>query len=202
MTTNLTPDSFNEARIRSALTKLTREVAYRTYNMHLPLAAEDIASKAITYALKPMMDGTGMFPTSEKHLLSTARKVAKWAIIDAIKESKKMMESTDEEKENDDGTAQEDSPYMLKHVWQRYREKKIHKEMMDKGRAALGKLGAFLAKKGVSRRDLAIYKARDLYKEPTDAVCAKHSVTPGNLYKIVSVVKNMLRKHGPSLFRE
>ena len=142
MTKNHTNNEFNEAWIRSVLTKLTSEVAYRTYNLNLPLTAEDIASKAIAYALKPMMDGTGMFPTSEKHLLSTARKVAKWAIIDAIKKSNKMMESTDERKEDNDGTDQELSHYEVKHLMEQYREDKIRKKMMAKGRSALKKLDA------------------------------------------------------------
>ena len=202
MTKNHTNNEFNEAWIRSVLTKLTSEVAYRTYNLNLPLTAEDIASKAIAYALKPMMDGTGMFPTSEKHLLSTARKVAKWAIIDAIKKSNKMMESTDERKEDNDGTDQELSHYEVKHLMEQYREDKIRKKMMAKGRSALKKLDAFLTQKGVSKRDIEIYKARDLYKEPTDAVCAKHSVTSENLYKIVSITKSILRKHGRSIIQD
>ena len=31
------------------------------------------------------MEGTGKFPTSEMHILHIARKIAKWAIIDAVK---------------------------------------------------------------------------------------------------------------------
>ena len=65
MIENLTSNTFNEAWIASVWKKLTREVAYKTYNTHLPLTAEDIASKAITYALKPGINGTGEFPTSE-----------------------------------------------------------------------------------------------------------------------------------------
>ena len=73
---------------------------------------------------------------------------------------------------------------------------------MEMGRSALGKLDAFLAMNSVSKRDIEIYKARDLYSEPTDVVCAKHSVTPENLYKIVSVIKGILRKHGRSIIQE
>ena len=199
MTTNLTPNTFNEAWIASAWKKLTQEIAYKTYNMNLPLSAADIASRAITYALKPVMDGTGNFPTSEKHLMCTARKIAKWAIIDAVKKSSKMMESTDEMTEDDDGTDQELSQYEVTYVLQLYRENKIRSEAMAMGRSALSKLDTFLAMKGVSKRDIEIYKARDLYKEPTDVVCAKHSVTPENLYKIVSVTKSILRKCGRAI---
>lgn len=199
---NLTSNTFNEAWIASAWKKLTREVAYKTYNTHLPLTAEDIASKAITYALKPMMDGTGMFPTSEKHLLSTARKVAKWIIIDAVKKTSKLMESTDEKMEDDDGTIEEISPYEAKYVAQQFHAEKNHKEMMEIGEAALDKLDAFLTILGVSKRDIKIYKASDLYRHPTDVVCAKHSVTPENLYKIVSVIKGILRRHGRSIIQD
>jgi len=87
-------------------------------------------------------------------------------------------------------------------VLQKYRARKNYKEMMAKGRSALGKLDAFLAMNGVSKRDIEIYKARDLYSEPSDVVCARHSVTPENLYKIVSVIKSILRKHGRSITQD
>ena len=201
---NLTSNTFNEAWIASVWKKLTREVAYKTYNTHLPLTAEDIASKAITYALKPGIVGTGNFHTSETHLLRTARKIAKWAIIDAIKKANKMLEceSTDDLRENNDGTVEDLSLYEVNDVLQKYRARKNYKEMMAKGRLALGKLDAFLAMNGVSKRDIEIYKARDLYSEPTDVVCARHSVTPENLYKIVSVIKSILRKHGRSITQD
>lgn len=204
MTNSLTPSEFNEAWIASAWKKLTKEIAYKAYNQYLPLAAADIASRAITYALKPGMEGTGKFPTSETHLLRTARKIAKWAIIDAVKKANKMpeCESTDDTKENDDGTIEEISPYETKYVAQQFRAEKNHKEMMEIGEAALDKLDAFLTMLGVSKRDIEIYKARDLYSEPTDVVCARHSVTPENLYKIVSVIKSILRKHGRSITQD
>ena len=202
MIENLTSNTFNEAWIASVWKKLTKEIAYKTYNQYLPLAAADIASRAITYALKPGMEGTGKFPTSETHLLRTARKIAKWAIIDAVKKANKLMESTDEKMEDDDGIDQELSPYEVEYVMQQYRAEKNHKEMMEIGKAALNKLDAFLAMNGVSKRDIEIYKARDLYSEPTDIVCAKHSVTPENLYKIVSVIKGILRRHGRSIIQD
>ncbi len=204
MAENLTSNTFNEAWIASTWKKLTKEIAYKTYNLNLPLTAADIASRAITYALRPGIKGTGKFPTSETHLLRTARKIAKWAIINAIKKTNKMpeCESIDDVRENDDGTVEDLSPYEVKHLLQQYRASENYKEMMEMGRSALGKLDAFLAMNGVSTRDIEIYKARDLYSEPTDVVCAKHSVTPENLYKIVSVIKSILRKHGRSIIQD
>lgn len=202
MTGNLTSNTFNEAWIASAWKKLTKEIAYKTYNQYLPLTADDIASRAITYALKPGINETGDFPTSEMQLLRTARKIAKWAIIDAVKKANKLMESTDEKMADDDGIDQELSTYEVTYVMQQHREDKIRKKIMAKGRSALKKLDAFLTQKGVSKRDIEIYKARDLYSEPTDIVCAKHSVTSENLYKIVSVIKGILRRHGRSIIRD
>lgn len=204
MIENLTSNGFNEAWIASAWKKLTKEIAYKTYNLNLPLTADDIASRAITYALKPGIVGTGKFPTSEMYLLRTARKIAKWAIIDAIKKTNKMpeCESIDDSRENDDGTVESPSPYVVKDLLQQYRANENYKEMMEMGGAALDKLDAFLAMNGVSKRDIEIYKARDLYSEPTDVVCARHSVTPENLYKIVSVIKSILRKHGRSIIQD
>lgn len=201
---NLTSNTFNEAWIASAWKKLTKEIAYKTYNLNLPLTADEIASRALTYTLKPGIEGTGKFPTSETHLLCTAGKIAKWAIIDAVKKANKMpeCESIDDARENDDGTIEEISPYEAKYVAQQFRAKKNHKEMMEIGEAALGKLDSFLAMNGVSKRDIEIYKARDLHSEPTAVVCAKHSVTPENLYKIVSVIKGILRKYGRSIVQD
>ena len=204
MIVNLTSNTFNETWITSAWKKLTKEIAYKTYNLNLPVTADDIASRAITYALKPGIVGTGKFPTSERHLLRTARKIAKLAIIDAIKKANKMpeCESIDDLRENDDSTVEDLSLYEVNDVLQKYRARKNYKEMMAKGRSALGKLDAFLAMIGVSKRDIEIYKARDLYSEPTDVVCARHSVTPENLYKIVSVIKSILRNHGRAITQD
>lgn len=201
---NLTPNGFNEAWIASAWKKLTKEIAYKTYNLNLPLTADEIASRALTYTLKPGIEGTGKFPTSETHLLRTARKIAKWAIIDAVKKANKMpeCESIDDARENDDGTVEDLSLYEVNHLLKQYREENIHKEMMEMGRSALGKLDSFLAMNGVSKRDIEIYKARDLHSKPTAVVCAKHSVTPENLYKIVSVIKGILRKYGRSIVQD
>ncbi len=126
MIENLTSNTFNEAWIASAWKKLTKEIAYRTYNLNLPLTADDIASRAISYALKPGIVGTGNFPTSEIYLLRTARKIAKWAIIDAIKKANKMLEceSTDDLRENDDGTVEDLSLYEVNDVLQKYRARK------------------------------------------------------------------------------
>ena len=132
------------------------------------------------------------------------RKAEVHPISDAIKKANKMpvCESTDDVRENDDGTVEDLSPYEVKHLLQQYRASENYKEMMEMGRSALGKLDAFLAMNGVSTRDIEIYNARDLYSEPTDVVCAKHSVTPENLYKIVSVIKSILRKHGRSIIQD
>ena len=199
---NLTSNTFNEAWIASAWKKLTKEIAYKTYNQYLPLTADDIASRAITYALKPGINETGDFPTSEMQLLRTARKIAKWAIIDAVKKANKLMESTDEKMADDDGIDQELSTYEVTYVMQQHRARKNHRKMMAIGRAALNKLDAFLTMNGVSKRDIEIYKARDLYKEPTDVVCARLAITPENLYKIVSVIKGKLRRQGRSIVQD
>ena len=132
------------------------------------------------------------------------RKAEVHPISDAIKKANKMpeCESIDDVRENDDGTVEDLSPYEVKHLLQQYRASENYKEMMEMGRSALGKLDAFLAMNSVSKRDIEIYKARDLYSEPADVVCAKHSVTPENLYKIVSVIKGILRKHGRSIIQD
>ncbi len=191
----------NEKWIDSTLRKLTKEIAYRTYNMDLPMSAEDIATEAITYAITPALEGKEAFPSSEKHLMRRARMIAKWRIQAAAQKASKMPEckSMDCLLEDEDGTPQEQSSAEVEFVMQHCHEMKHRREMQAQGRLALRRLDDFLHRKGVSRRDIKIYKARSLYQAPTDVVCSKYCISSSNLYKIVCVVNRILSRYGRSL---
>ena len=199
-----TPTKFNEAWIAPAWKKLTEEVAYKTYSLNLPLAAADIASRAINYALRPGMEGTGMFPTSEKHLFCIAKKIAKWCICKEIKKAKRAIVSytLDIPEEGKDGERHDNTKAESDYLGRLFRAEECHKDTMELGRLALSKLDGFLARKGVSKRDIDIFKDRVLFAMPTDVACKKHSINPSNLYKIVSVVKKILATKWRELFRE
>ena len=63
----------NEKWIDSTWRKLTKEIAYKTYNMDLPMSTEDIATEAITYAITPALEGKEAFPSVYKKGAHRAR---------------------------------------------------------------------------------------------------------------------------------
>ncbi len=65
-----------------------------------------------------------------------------------------------------------------------------------KGRKALSKLDQFLSARGVSQRDAAVCKARDIYAESTEDACRRHSIKPSNVHRIVSIVNAIIVKDG------
>ncbi len=191
----------NEKRVESTLKKLTKWIAYKTYNADLPASPEDIAVEAITYAIMPALEGKTDFPSSEEHLMRRARLVARWRIQQAIQKAAKdpCRDSMDDAMEDEDGTPQEHSAAEIEYVMHCYYADKHRSEMLDLGRQALDRLDAFLSGKGVSKRDIKIYKARRLYEAPTDLVCARYGISRTNLYKIVCVINGILSRDGRSL---
>ncbi len=196
-----TPSRFNEKWVESTLKKLTKWIAYKTYNTDLPASPEDIAVEAITYAIMPALEGKTAFPSSEEHLMRRARMIARWRIQQAIQKVAKdpCCESMDDAVEDEDGTPQEHSDAEIEYVMHCYYAKKHHDEMMAQGRQALDRLDAFLSGKGVSKRDIKIYKARSLYEAPTDLVCARYGIWRTNLYEIVCVINGIRSRDGRSL---
>ena len=201
MTKTTDTSKVNEKWIDSTWRKLTNEIANKTYNMDLPMSAADIAAKAIIYAIKPALEGKGEFPSSEKHLMRRARMVAKWGIQKAIQKASRMPEcsSFDCVMEDEECTPREQSSAEVEFVMNNYHADKRRHEMLAQGRLALRRLDDFLHHKGVSRRDIEIYKARSLYQKPTDLVCSWYDISSSNLYKIVCVVNQILSRYGRSL---
>lgn len=191
----------NEKWVESTLKKLTKWIAYKTYSADLPASPEDIAVEAITYAIMPALEGKTDFPSSEEHLMRRARLIARWRIQQAIQKAAKdpCRDSMDDAVEDEDGTPQEYSAAEIEYSMHCYYEEKHRSEMMALGRQALDRLDAFLSGKGVSKRDIKIYRARSLYEAPTDLVCARYGISRTNLYKIVCVINGILSRDGRSL---
>lgn len=177
---------------------------YKTYGLDLSKTAEDIAAEAIEYALKNKDVTWDDTAASHKHLSASAKKVAMWTIRKEIQKIKraKVSYELDTLAEEADEKSLEISKAESDHVKMLHHEKREHDEMKEIGRLALSRLDGFLARKGVSPRDICIYKDRALYTMPTDIVCKKHSIKPSNLYKIVSVINSILATKGHTLIRE
>lgn len=184
--------------------KTVRLIAYKTYGLDLSKTASDIAAEAVEYALKDKKTAWDDTPSSEKHLFSLARKVARWFICKEIEKARRAPVSydLDSPEEGLDGEPLEISSAEASYVLECYHEAKRHAEMMALARMALSRLDDFLARNGVSSRDISIYKDRALYSMQTENVCRKYSIKPSNLYKIVCVVNGILARKGRALVRE
>lgn len=196
--------AISDGTINRVWKKIVNYIAYKTYGFDLSKTADDIAAEAIEFALKDkrvIWDDTS---SSEKHLVCVAKKVAKWCICKEIKKAQRAIVSytLDIPEKGNDGEQPENHKAEVNYVMKQYREDQGHKKMMELGRLALSRLDCFLSGKGVSKRDIRIYKDRALYGMPTDDACMKHSVMPSNLYKIVCVVNSILATKGRALVRE
>ena len=187
--------------IKRVWTQTIRYVTYRIHGLDLSKKAEDITAEAIDYALKNKRVTWDDTPASEKHLVAAAKKVAKWIIYKGIQKGKRspISYTLDMPEEWKDGEPLEISRAESKHLVALYHAEERYKSAMEMGRLALSRLDGFLARKGVSSRDIRIFKDRVLYFLPTDVVCKKYSISPSNLYKIVCVIKGILGTQGHAL---
>ena len=196
--------TISDDTVKRVWTKTVHLIAYKTHGLTMSKTAEDITAEAIEFALKNKKVTWVDTPASEKHLVAVARKVARWYICKEIKKAKRALVSyeLDSLEEGGDGEPLENSKEETDYVGKRYQEDEEHEEIMEKGRMALSRLDGFLAGKGVSPRDISIYKDRALYGMQSDDVCRKHSIKPSNLYKIVCVVNSILASKGSALVSE
>ena len=181
-----------------------RYIKYKTNGLNLSKTAEDIAAETIEYVIKNKNVTWEDTPTSEKRLAAVARKVAKWHICKEIKKRKHAIVSyeLDAPTEGIDVEPLEISKLESDYIKELHYEAQGNTDMKEIGRLALSRLDGFLAKKGVSSRDIRIYKDRTLYMMSTDVACKKHSINPSNLYRIVSVINGILATGGRTLVHE
>ena len=153
-----TNEPFDSNWIQPALKDLVRYVERWIGNSYSDITktAEEIANGAIVYALKPGLTGKGPFPSNKAHLFRTARRFAKYAIIDESKKAKKIAVHLDDRKEDEDGEEMDVHPVEAKHLMENYRANVQEKKMKAMGRWALRRLDDFLRKHGVSLRDIEV----------------------------------------------
>lgn len=189
----------SERVVARVIAKVTHHVEYKIHGLCLSMAAEDIAAEAIEYALKAIKWED--VPKLEKRLFRTARKVAGWIICREIKKARNSIVSfdLDTREVNEDGEEQELSKAETDYSEELYCAEQVQKETMAKGRSAHAQLDDFLKTRGVSERDIAIFKDWYLYNVPTKVVCRKYQISQTNLHRIVCLVKQILRTDGHSL---
>lgn len=189
----------SERVVARVIAKVTHHVEYKIHGLWLLMAAEDIAIEAIEYALRVIELADVL--ESEDRLFRTARKVAGWIICREIKKARNSIVSfdLDTREVNEDGEEQELSKAENDYSGEHYREEQAQKEKIAKGRSAHAQLDDFLKTRGVSERDIAIFKDWYLYNVPTKVVCRKYQISQTNLHRIVCLVKQILRTDGHSL---
>ncbi len=199
-TENDTPEckTISPKAIMHAFNMITRLMESKSRDLAIRKTAADIAAEAVVYALGNRGDGKRHVPTSEEHIIRSAVKTAKWRLRDEIRRLKheKVLCTLDEREEMEDGESLEQSAAEVSYSMDLYHERLERRENMEKGRKALSKLDKFLSARGVSQRDIAVYKARDIYVESTEDVCRRHSIKPSNVHRIVSIVNAIIVKEG------
>jgi len=189
--------------IKHTWEKIVHFVEYKTHWSSLPKTAEDITAEALEFAVRNDKITWNDATSAEVHLLRTAKMAAKWRIYSEIKKARRSLVSyeLDNTIESEDGEHQElpkaesDRSVALHH------EKRAQEIRKEHGRRAFAKLDGFLSGKGVSNRDICIFKDWFLYKKPTDTLCRKYNITSTNVHKIVCVVKSIIATEGRSLLR-
>ena len=184
--------------------KIVKDIAYKTHGLDLLKPTGDIAAEAIEFALKDKRVTWDDTSSSEKHLFCVAKKVAKWCICKEIKKAKRAIVSytLDIPEDGKDGERLDNTKAESNYLGKLFHAEECRKEMMELGRLALSRLDGFLARKGVSEREIRIFKDRVLLEMQCDDVCRKYSIKPSNLYKIVCVVNGILATKGRALVRE
>ena len=195
--------TFNPEWAQSVFKDITKLTKWWMHSSVIEKTAEEIASSAILYALKPGLTGTGAFPNDKAHLFRTAKKFARFAFLDEVKKAQKNQNlSLDDHRANNEGEEEEASSAEIEFVMHDYRARRMHSETIEIGRIALRRLDGFLRKHGVSYRDIEVYKDWELFKVPTEVTCSRHDIKAGNLYKIVCIVSQILERYGKDLIKD
>ncbi len=196
-------ETYNPEWVQSVFKDITKLTKWWMYSSVIEKTAEEIASSAILYALKPGLTGTGAFPNDKAHLFRTAKKFARFAFLDEVKKAQKAQNlSLDDHRANNEGEVEEASCSEIEFVMHDFRAKRMYGETMEIGRIVLRRLDGFLRKHGVSYRDIEVYKDWALFKVPTEVVCSRHDIKAGNLYKIVCIVNHILERYGKDLIKD
>ena len=196
-------EPFNPDWIQSVQRDLVKKIQWWMYKSATPIAetAEELASKAIAYVLKPGLTGKGPLPNNKDQLFWTAKRFARFGFLDAIKQAKKAPASLDDREMNEEGDEPETCNEERRYSMEKYNEDMHKRKWREMGRTALALLPGFLRKHRVSNRDIAVYMDYVLFEVPTEGVTEKYGIKAGNLYRIVCIVNGILRCHGKDFLK-
>lgn len=199
---NTTP--YTDAELKRVFKKTANFVAWKYANLSA-VAVEDIAVEAISYALQPGLRGDGPFPRTSHDLLAVSLQIAKWRALDANRKCRRAVVA--EYLDNPVSVEGRDvcgekHPIAERHAFQRYREARRAKDWRATGRRAMGRLSTFLAGRGVSPRDRAVFHDYFILGNSADEVSKRHQISVGNVFTIACRVKSLVKADGRELVRE
>jgi hypothetical protein len=181
--------------------KLVLSVADQIKNNDLSKTPCDIVSESISYALKNKKIDWNNKTNAKKHLYYSAKKVCSWIIKNESKKVKRsrVKYTLDTYAKNEEGESVTGSWLISKYSHDEYWKNHAIDNFFITGHLALKKLDSFLAEKGVSERDIGIYKSWELYSVPTAIVTEKYKISTSNLHKIVCTVNKIISRYGREL---
>ena len=190
-----------ESVVEKTWNRLVLSISKKIKNYNLSKTSYDIASEAISYALKNKNIYWNNFATAEKHLYYSAKKNSSWFIKKEVNnvQSSKVKYNLDSYNENKEGELSSENLIISHYSYEEYSKNLEDDEFFSTGHLALKKLDTFLAKKSVSKRDIDIYKSWELYSVPTAIVTKKYKISTSNLHKIVCTVNKIISRYGKEL---
>ena len=190
-----------ESIVEKTWNRLVLSISKKIKNYNLSKTSYDIASEAISYALKNKNIDWNNFATAEKHLYYSAKKNSSWFIKKEVNnvQSSKVKYNLDSYNENKEGELSSENLIISHYSYEEYSKNLEDDEFLSTGHLALKKLDTFLAKKSVSKRDIDIYKSWELYSVPTAIVTKKYKISTSNLHKIVCTVNKIISRYGKEL---
>jgi hypothetical protein len=188
-----------EKTIENALKKLTTYLNGKTQSIYK--APEDIAIEAILYAIKNNKIDWSNLNSAEKHIFYSGRISSTWIIQSEFRKMKNSLVdfTLNNKSSNDNGDEAKEHWSQIEYSYEKYCSDKKDGEFFNAGRQALNKLDDFLRQKGISERDIAIYKDRVLYNISSIDVRNKYNISASNLYKIVCIINAILSRDGREL---
>ena len=190
-----------ESIVEKTWNRLVLSISKKIKNYNLSKTSYDIASEAISYALKNKNIDWNNLATAEKHLYYSAKKNSSWFIKKEVNnvQSSKVKYNLDSYNENKEGELSSENLIISHYSYEEYSKNLEDDEFLSTGHLALKKLDTFLAKKSVSKRDIDIYKSWELYSVPTAIVTEKYKISTSNLHKIVCTVNKIISRYGREL---
>lgn len=202
---NRTTTNEIEIVIAKVFKKLTASLdpqkCYRLRNAYIFKSFEDIAIEAILYAMKNSKINWDDITSAEQHLYFSAKKSSNWFIHKEFDKAKNSIVQYSFDNTSQGGEEPTQNWIDSNYSFDEYNATQKSNELLAIGRHALNNLDAFLQSKGISKRDINVYKTWELNKAPTEEVKKKFNITTNNLYRIVCIINATLQRHGHELLK-